>query len=287
MKLDSATIEAAKNYIRFKTAALRQANGHFKVIQALRLKRRLARSFGRQKDWIAENIQSLSFFNNKQKVKFIQIKAVKDEINNLLDDMPENENIAEAIGQSGKEVYEKGAEAAHLQLNMAKVGIDLGLINPRAIDYLKKKKTLNLSDYKGSIKRTTKKQIIKILTDAAESGQSYQDTAKQIMEQGDAGVFSQARGQLIATNEIGHAYGEGNHEMVSIYHQETGAIVQKCWLTVNDDLVTEECMANQDEGWIEFEEQFDSGDDIAPRDSNPNCRCDCGYRHVDSQGDEL
>lgn len=287
MKIDNQTIEEAKNYIQFKAGELKQVNGKFKVVQALRMQRKVQRSFKKQISWLVDNAKNLSFFNDKSVVRILRRKTTKDEINKMLDDLPENEIIADAVASGGQISYLKGAKTAHQQFSMAKVGIDFSLINPDAIDYLNKKKTLHLSDYKGSITRTTKRQILKILTDAAESGQSYQDTAKQIMQQGDEGVFSYFRSQMIATNEIGHAYGEGNHEMVDIYKQETGAIMEKCWLTVNDDQVTEECMANQDMGWIGFDEHFDSGDSIAPRQTNPRCRCDCGYRHVDSQGNEL
>lgn len=287
MKIDNQTIEEAKNYIQFKAGELKQVNGKFKVVQALRMQRKVQRSFKKQISWLVDSAKNLSFFNDKSAVRILRRKTTKDEINKMLDDLPENEIIADAVASGGQTSYLKGAKTAHHQFSMAKVGIDFSLINPDAIDYLNKKKTLHLSDYKGSITRTTKRQILKILTDAAESGQSYQDTAKQIMAQGDEGVFSYFRSQMIATNEIGHAYGEGNNEMVDIYQNETGAVIEKCWLTVNDDSVTEECMANQDMGWIGFDEHFSSGDSIAPRDGNPNCRCDCGYRHVDSQGNEL
>ena len=287
MRPSNETIKQAKDYIEHMAGELKQINGKFKVVSAARMQRKLQRSFKKQISWLVDRSQSLSFFNDKSVVRILQRKTTQDEIRKMLDDLPENDIIADAVASGGQTAYLKGAKTAVQQFSMAKVGIDLALINPDAIDYLNAKKTLHLSDYKGSISRTTKRAILKILTGAAESGQSYQDTAKQIMQQGDEGVFSYFRAQMIATNEIGHAYGEGNHEMVDIYKQETGAIIEKCWLTVNDDQVTDECMANQDMGWIGFDEHFDSGDSIAPRSSNPRCRCDCGYRHVDSQGNEL
>ncbi len=49
----------------------------------------------------------------------------------------------------------------------------------------------------------------------------------------------------------------------------------KFWITVGDDRVSELCMANEDEGPIEIEEPFPSGDMHPP--GHPNCRCTVGY----------
>jgi len=287
MCVDNHTIEEAKNYIQFKAGALKQENGKYKAVSAARMQRKVSRSFKKQMEWIVGKSESLSFFNNKAAVVRLERKSIQDEINKMLEDLPENEEIAEAVGNGGQAAYKKGAKAAHTKFDMDAVGIDFSLINADAVDYLKAKKTLHLSDYRGSIKRTTKRQILKILTEAAETGQSYQETGRKIRAQGEEGVFSRYRSEMIATNEIGHAYGEGNHEMVDIYKQETGAIMEKYWITVQDDRVTEECVANEDVGWIGYDEHFPSGDAIAPRSSNPRCRCDTGYRRVDTQGNPV
>lgn len=287
MSIDNKTIEEAKNYIQFKAGLLKQENGKFKVVSAARMQKKVDRSFKKQMKWIFGKAESLSFFNNKAAVMRLERKTIQNEINDMLAEMPENENIADYVAGGGEVAYRKGAKAAHTKFNMGKVGIDFSLINNDAVDYLAAKKLLHLSDYRGSIKRTTKKQILKILTEAAETGQSYQETGKKIMAQGEEGVFSQFRAEMIATNEIGHAYGEGNHEMVDIYKQETGAMMEKYWITVQDDRVTEECAANEAMGWIGYNEHFLSGDDIAPRNTNPRCRCDTGYRRIDSQGNPV
>lgn len=287
MTLIDATIQSAKAYVEHKAGFLKQPNGKYKAVQAARMQRKLARHFKRQMEWTATKSEKLSFFNNTQKIQRLERKTARDEIKKMLDDLPENEEIADAVAGGSGGAYKKGAKAAYLQFDMESVGIEFGLINDDAVAYIDKKKTLHLSDFKGSIKTTTKKRILNILTDAAESGQSYQETARKIRAQGDEGVFSRNRAEMIATNEVGHAYGEGNHEMVVRYHRETGALLQKYWITVHDERVTAECAANEAEGWIEFERHFASGDEIAPRASNPRCRCDTGYRRVDAQGNEV
>ncbi len=287
MCVDNHTIKDAEDYVLFKAAALKQENGKFKAVSGARLQRKLNRSFKAQMEWIIEKAAELSFFNNKSSILRLERKTVQDEINKMLDELPENQEIAENVANSGKTAYSKGAKTLYLKFGMDAVGLDFDLVNPYAIDYLNAKKTLHLSDYRGSIKRTTKKQILKILTEAAETGQSYQETGRKIRAQGAEGVFSRFRSEMIATNEIGHAYGEGSHKMVELYKRETGAIMQKYWITVQDERVTPECAANESVGWIGYDEHFPSGDDIAPRSTNPRCRCDCGYRRVDTQGNPL
>lgn len=170
---------------------------------------------------------------------------------------------------------------------MDEIGIDFNLINDEAIEYLQNLTELHLSDYRGSISRTTNKRIIKILLEAAEKGSSYTDTAARIKQQAVKGVFSNSRAELIAVREIGKAYTHGNRDMIKQYIRETSAIMEKEWLTVQDDKVTKECQANEEAGWLGFEEQFPSSDINSPRDSNPRCRCDTGYRRINTQGEEI
>jgi len=287
MCIDKNTIDKAIAAIEYKASILGSENGQYLAISEARMSRKLSRSFKRQMEWLIDKAAELSFFNNKAAVLRIERKTAQDEINRMLDDMPEDEELAGIIANGGETVYKKGAKTAYTKFSMADIGISFDLVNPYAIDYLNAKKTLHLSDYRGSIKRTTKKKILKILTEAAETGQSYQETGKKIRAQGAEGVFSRYRSELIATNEIRHAYEEGNHEMLDIYKKETGTILQKMWLTKQDAQVTEECAANESVGWIGWDEHFPSGDDISPRSDHPRCRCSTGYRAVDLQGNPL
>lgn len=244
------------------------------------MQKKLIRSLAKQKDWAVKAAEKLSFFNNNEKVIRLERKTIRQEVNDMLDDMPEQDEIAGIIGGSETgATYKKGAQTAHVQFKMGKVGISFELANKPAIDYLNALKTLHLSDYKGSVNRTTKTRLLTILSNAAETGQSYQTTAKEIMAAGESGIFSYHRAEMIATNEIGKAYGDGNHEMVDIYRKETDAKIEKIWITSGDDMVTDECQANGDEGWIDFDDEFDSGDQQAPRSGHPRCRCDTGYRN--------
>jgi len=52
----------------------------------------------------------------------------------------------------------------------------------------------------------------------------------------------------------------------------------KAWLTVGDSRVSNECEANESDGWIPIDEVFDSGHDHPPE--HPRCRCTLTYRKI-------
>lgn len=52
---------------------------------------------------------------------------------------------------------------------------------------------------------------------------------------------------------------------------ERNGAYQKRWVTVGDDLVDPECEANENEGWINVHDTFQSGNYRPP--AHPNCRC--------------
>lgn len=290
-KLTEKTINNALAYYRRKLSTLKKPDGKFRHRQEVRMRARLRRAWKKQSDWIIENIADLPQFEQtaERTVRYISTKRFIDPIDDVVNNIPGNEDVVDAITVGAEASFKKGGKKMHRQFDMGSVGISFELINEPAIDYLRALETIHLSDAKGSISYTTKKRIRKILTDAAEKGLSYQETSKLIQAQGAAGVFSQARGELIAVREIGLAYGHGNRAMVDVYRGETGAIIEKEWITSADDLVTPECQANEDMGWIGFNEFFNNtgAQEAAPRSDHPRCRCDTGYREVDLNGDPI
>ncbi len=253
----------------------KRPDGKFINRQELRLKANLKRSWKKQMDYVVEHAKGLSIFTNNA----VKINALEDEVFGLLSGLPEKKEIIESIILSMRLSLERGGKTAVKQLKLSDFGISFDIKNKKAIEFLDAKRTLELSNYKGNIDATTKQNISRILLDAANSGQSYQKTAQQIMAQGEAGVFSQARGQLIATHEIGVAYETGNRIPIDEFQKENpDRPVQKYWQTVEDDRVTPECAANEDEGWIELDKPFPSSDQNAPRYGNPRCRCFTKYQ---------
>ena len=116
------------------------------------------------------------------------------------------------------------------------------------------------------------------MTEAADSGQSYGDTAKQIKAEGNAGVFSRARGELISTTEIGNAYSIGNLQMVKEFEKAVPEIeCEKLWIKRGNGTV-DECDDNANEDWVPTDHVFISGD-TEPL-AHPGCQCDMGYRTI-------
>jgi hypothetical protein len=49
-------------------------------------------------------------------------------------------------------------------------------------------------------------------------------------------------------------------------------VLKKGWQTSNDEAeVCEECRGNEDQGLIDLDDDFESGDEAAP--AHPNCQC--------------
>lgn len=138
----------------------------------------------------------------------------------------------------------------------------------------------NLFQYSSQLIRgideTTRRRVIEILTEGAEAGLSYSAIATNLRRE--FRQFAVPRPQrhirdratLIAVTEIGNAYVRGQVEAVR-QMMSLGLRFEKFWQTVGDDRVSDGCLENQDNGWIEWEQQFASGHDWPLR--FPGCRC--------------
>jgi len=78
------------------------------------------------------------------------------------------------------------------------------------------------------------------------------------------------RAELIAVTEIGQAYIDGQLDNAQRL-VDRGAQIEKSWLTVGDDRVSDGCQSNQGAGWIAFANTFPSGHAAPLR--FPGCRC--------------
>jgi hypothetical protein len=78
-----------------------------------------------------------------------------------------------------------------------------------------------------------------------------------IRDQAVEGVFSRARGELIAVTEMGRAYGAGQYGQVEEYRARfPDLVIEKMWLTARDEKVRETHQQNEDDGWIPFDAIF-------------------------------
>jgi len=78
------------------------------------------------------------------------------------------------------------------------------------------------------------------------------------------------RAELIAVTEIGQAYIDGQLDNAERLAQR-GAVLEKSWLTVGDDRVSDGCRGNAGAGWIPLAQAFPSGHGGPLR--FPGCRC--------------
>jgi hypothetical protein len=126
------------------------------------------------------------------------------------------------------------------------------------------------------INSTTRDIVRDILIDGVEQRRSYSDVARTLRQRFEEfrGPANQRhirdRAELIAITEIGQAYVDG--QLASVQGLiDAGIEMEKAWLTVGDDRVSDGCEENQGAGWIAFDEDFPSGDDAPLR--FPGCRC--------------
>jgi uncharacterized protein with gpF-like domain len=134
-------------------------------------------------------------------------------------------------------------------------------------------KDLHLSQRDGSISKTLKEDLKKIIADGVQEGLSYSSIAKQIRET-DPFIFSKSRAELIAVNEVGRAYGFGTHEPSRVLVEDEGYIMEKKWVSSNDDRVRKTHAENAQAGWIPFGSLFPgTGDEYAPSQKDIRCRC--------------
>lgn len=230
------------------------------------LEREVQAELDRQRDRILSGYKKLV---GKGKGKAFSTKKA-GEIEDIFNEI-DPELLIQIVLDHSQSAMEFGAQYRIKTDKLGEIGITFDLLNPLAVEYLETDRPLVLS----TLEQTTKDEIIPILQEALDSGQSYNDTASQIR---DSFAFSSSRSQMIAVNEIGHAYEWGNYVPMKDA-QTKGYKIEKSWLTVGDDRVTEECHANERMSWILLDKPFDSGDDTAPRDSNPRCRCTTLYRY--------
>jgi len=261
----------------FEIKAFRRPNAIKLRRKERRLQRAVETEFEKQKNHILKELKKILLKKARTSpavlIKYREHFRKSDEstADNIFDGMEDLNNALEGeiIDQSG-ETITFGAKYRIEKMKLAKYGISFDLNHPLAIKYLQETRPLILS----SLPETTKRLIKPILVNAISTGASYNETAKLIAENY---ALSTERATMIAVNEIGSAYEVGNMCPMWDINQIEGFESIKHWQTVNDDRVTEECMANQEEGWLNVEEPFASGDLTAPRVSNPKCRCTVLY----------
>lgn len=180
-------------------------------------------------------------------------------------------------------IQETAAQALTLGAGevLADIGMDVAfnLRNPRAVAYLEEHGAALVTQ----INETTRDEIKRIVTQAVDEGWSYNRTAQEIISRfsqfavGKPQLHIDSRAHLVAVTEAGHAYEAGSAIVVQDL-QDAGLVMEKSWLTVGDDRVSDGCRANQEEGWIPMSQPHQSGHMHPLR--FPGCRCTELYRRA-------
>lgn len=257
--------------LRWVNAMQRRANGKFILVNTERLKSQALRILRDQEKYVLRQI--------KGKFPMVAQNAIRknaiEDMDDIADNIPYQKELSETVVVFSRDSAKKGAKTVIAKWNLGQFGIGYEQVEPRIETYLSKKLTHELSPYRGNIHSTTTERIRQILYDGYKNGSTYGEMSKLIQEQGEAGVFSPARAEMIAVHEVGDAYEEGNYiPLKQLQEENPDRKVQKMWSTVGDDRVTPTHSENEAMGWIPFDEAFSgTGDQRPPATDNPRCRC--------------
>lgn len=156
-------------------------------------------------------------------------------------------------------------------------GISFDLTNPRAVAWLRDRGAERVT----KINDTTRDELKRIVTQAAEEGWSYNRTARAIIERfaefavGRPQQHIDSRAHLVALTEVAEAYCHGNH-LAAQEMQAAGLVMEHYWSNVGDSRVSDGCKENTAADWIPLDQAFPSGHLHPPR--FPGCRCDALHR---------
>src|ERR1022692_4809693 len=131
------------------------------------------------------------------------------------------------------------------------------VVNERAVEYANTRS----ADLVTMVSDSTREMMRGDISEALTEGWSNQVLASKLS---DNYAFSADRAMVIARTETIRASNQGT---LSGF-QASGVVPMKEWTTAEDDLVSEDCEANGDQGPIGLDEAFDSGDDAPP--AHPN-----------------
>lgn len=268
--MDVSRLNSAMWWLEYKAAAVNRTDGRFLYTQERRMARGIKALFDKQIDYLLEELKNIVPPEGKG-IRRIETKALNDELKRIMDNMPHELEIVTTVRKHSILGMLKGGQRTIRDVKLSKLGISFTVKHPEATRYMQNLTDIHLSQRYGSIGATTRRNIIDIVAEGVATGDSYTALAKRIREQGKAGVFSPARAEMIAVNQMASAYEEGKAIVADEAQRIVGDIMMVAWQTVNDGRVTPECHANQNAGWIPKGTMFPSGHDKPPR--FPRCRC--------------
>jgi hypothetical protein len=168
-------------------------------------------------------------------------------------------------------------------LALASIGVDaesdlVDRVAERAVAYAKDRAAELVSiDGDESLIESTRNMLRGVIASGLEENIGRDAIADAIQE---SMAFSAQRADLIADTEIAMA---NSHSKAEAWHEvkADGAVMLKQWFASGESGVCDECEANEAQGEIDFDDEFDSGDDMEP--AHPGCRCVTTARVIEAE----
>lgn len=173
-------------------------------------------------------------------------------------------------------IERKVAEVLLLAFERGQAAAERDLREALASDVLRERMAKRAVDLISGIDEVTRERVTALLVKAVEDKWSYTKLAGLLRKlfAGFAAPASQRhirdRAEHIAVTEIGQAFVDGQIEAAEELARG-GADLEKGWLTVGDDHVSDGCRENEQAGWIPLAQTFPSGHRAPLR--FPGCRC--------------
>lgn len=213
---------------------------------------------------------------NKYKKEFISFaetldyskKSVSEEIINIIVRSIGAEIITEINKQSLKTYQEQQIDIENqigLELNFA-------IKNKQAEQYI-----MERQDTLIKINTTTQNRIQQLLLQVVRTDITLSGMVTKINQ---SFFLDRKRAELIATNELGTAFVEGNQRTMRSLAVENGFRYLKKWDSVSDSNVTQGCRHNEGLGWVPENYDYPNIDGLGGGEQPPRfigCRCTLIY----------
>lgn len=207
-----------------------------------------------------------------------------------LDQLAANGELAETLGSmsefSGHQILARiGVENNDQLVNQFNVDAYTDATD-RAAELVGKKwvdgELVDNPDARWAINESTREQIAEAVVQSFQQGYGI-DELQGYLE--DSFGFSEARARMVARTESLRA-ANGGTKIALNRAKDAGVKLKKTWLASPDSC--DDCLQNEDDGPIEMDETFSTGDSEPP--AHPNCRCalsaDVADVPDDATGDE-
>ena len=168
--------------------------------------------------------------------------------------------IGESITPEVEAAFNAAGMSALEATGIAIVDTMTSLVNEAAISYASELAADLVTQIEESTRQMIRDKVVQAIAEGWDSSGLSEALA-------DSRAFSPERSELIADYELGSALEAGN---LSGW-QASGVVKSKQWLTAEDELVSDDCQMNADQGEIPLDDEFQSGDDVPL--AHPYCRC--------------